>query len=767
MKRLLFLIAILCVVGGLLAQGNKISVTSAVGTNVDTLLQRHLAGEGVVISNGRFNNSTGNINASSIGTFQKNNTNFPFSRGIYMHTNLLNGGASSYSDNSNNFTDKNLSDLVSNIEHGCALDFEFTAYADTFSFNYIFASQEYASYTCTQYNDVFAFFLKGFDPVTGNIRTWNVALLPNTLTVQNPNGIPVTINSVNGGCSPGKSCGTLPNCYNGTYSQYFTTGYNNYYPSSLGSVTGSTIKMTATSSIIGCQTYKMHLAISNADDDALPSSIFLEEGSFYCPTVDLEGVNSNGDTITTGGVDTLIQNCKDCDITFSLPEGSPPPSGNLGITVSTSGNAFLGQDFILLMPNGQALSATNNLFVFDTTLVKLHMEISPTAQFAPNEIKEVIVYFVSERCPGDVSSRKTDTLHFYLRGNDTIKLKKGNPMLTFGACDTLKSIAVDLLRGTPDLVYQWIPQTGIIDTASLTPNTCITQSGNYKVVAKDQWNCLSDTADVEVKIVQKPVFTVSRSPNFGCVPLHVTLHTQYTPPTASLRWDVENSSTGFAWSDTLAMSYVTLPDSGYYDLKLYVEAAPGCADSSVIPKAIHVSHTPVAAFSYSPASPHNGETIYFTNESEGNNITNYVWNFGDGHTSHDVDPEHAYHLRESSDMVTMLTVVNADGCSDNVSQSIYVEDDFAVFVPSGFTPNLDGKNEVFKPVVTDVTRYEFTIYSRNGTVIFHSVNSGEGWDGKINDRYAPEGVYVYQLRYARIGLPDELILKTGSFALIR
>ena len=55
-----------------------------------------------------------------------------------------------------------------------------------------------------------------------------------------------------------------------------------------------------------------------------------------------------------------------------------------------------------------------------------------------------------------------------------------------------------------------------------------------------------------------------------------------------------------------------------------------------------------------------------------------------------------------------------------------------VYVPNTFTPNGDGINDLFIPIVTsysDLGQYEFRIYDRWGEVIFESKTVGEGWDG--------------------------------------
>ena len=57
------------------------------GTHIDTILKYHLAGEGVELTNGKFNNSPGIVTDDQIGTFNRNNnTQFPFATGLVMTT---------------------------------------------------------------------------------------------------------------------------------------------------------------------------------------------------------------------------------------------------------------------------------------------------------------------------------------------------------------------------------------------------------------------------------------------------------------------------------------------------------------------------------------------------------------------------------------------------------------------------------------------------------------------------------------------------------
>ena len=164
MRKFLFL-AIIIITGvqaSLFAQGNNVTVQSLMGTHVDTILKYHLAGEGVELTNGKFNNSPGIVTDNQIGTFNRNNyTQFPFATGLVMTTGAVSVAAgpnsqAGASSPTGNYTDATLQQYATNTLNNCAaLDFDFLAYADTYAFNYVFGSEEYPRFVCASYNDIF------------------------------------------------------------------------------------------------------------------------------------------------------------------------------------------------------------------------------------------------------------------------------------------------------------------------------------------------------------------------------------------------------------------------------------------------------------------------------------------------------------------------------------------------------------------------------------------------------------------------------------
>jgi len=88
-----------------------------------------------------------------------------------------------------------------------------------------------------------------------------------------------------------------------------------------------------------------------------------------------------------------------------------------------------------------------------------------------------------------------------------------------------------------------------------------------------------------------------------------------------------------------------------------------------------------------------------------------------------------------------------------------------IYIPSSFTPNGDGRNDVFRiPPNTSIQLQQFSIYDRWGRRIFFTQNRTEGWDGRLNGIPLSTRTYIYIIR----GENDKgAIDLKGSFTLIR
>lgn len=117
--------------------------------------------------------------------------------------------------------------------------------------------------------------------------------------------------------------------------------------------------------------------------------------------------------------------------------------------------------------------------------------------------------------------------------------------------------------------------------------------------------------------------------------------------------------------------------------------------------------------------------------------------------------------------VEAVEETNSYGFSDRSrSNRITLKQMPTTYLPNAFTPN-GLNNKVFMPINSFVstTNYSFSIFSRNGELIFQTIDPYTGWDGTCLGKYAELGVYVYLIKYIYPdGTPYE---KIGTVTLLR
>ncbi len=112
-----------------------------------------------------------------------------------------------------------------------------------------------------------------------------------------------------------------------------------------------------------------------------------------------------------------------------------------------------------------------------------------------------------------------------------------------------------------------------------------------------------------------------------------------------------------------------------------------------------------------------------------------------------------------------LSVVTVDGCKTSAVEIVEVY--YTVRMPSAFTPNGDGHNDVFRiPPGYAVVLRQLAVYDRKGTLVFSTANTGEGWDGNFNGHRQPAGVYVWHLEFDN-PLTKGVEAREGTVVLIR
>jgi len=228
--------------------------------------------------------------SQSVAFFSNNGSNFPINQGILIRNGIAANTQGSYSNtnlssqiNTNGDTYlQNLSNSVgqtASITDVAFLEFNFVPLSNTFSFDFLFASNEYGQYQCG-FSDVFAFVLTNLN--TG-VST-NLAVIPGTST-------PVTVKDIR------------DSAYNNMCASTNSNFFGVYNPINAASSTinmrGHTVVMNAFSSVVPNTPYKIILVIGDYNDSGFDSAVFLKAGSFTT-TLDLgsDRIICNGDSYT-------------------------------------------------------------------------------------------------------------------------------------------------------------------------------------------------------------------------------------------------------------------------------------------------------------------------------------------------------------------------------------------------------------------------------------------------------------------------------------
>lgn len=143
--------------------------------------------------------------------------------------------------------------------------------------------------------------------------------------------------------------------------------------------------------------------------------------------------------------------------------------------------------------------------------------------------------------------------------------------------------------------------------------------------------------------------------------------------------------------------------------------------------------------------------------SSSNTYASYLWSTGETERTIEIQQPGVYWLK----------VTDLNGCSGTDSITLIEKKCRRdVYIPTAFTPNGDGKNDVFKPVIFGKPqKYGFTVYNRWGAVVFQTSDPQKGWDGKIAGYIQPTGVFVWTCYYQFAG--GEKKTEKGTVLLIR
>jgi gliding motility-associated-like protein len=304
---------------------------------------------------------------------------------------------------------------------------------------------------------------------------------------------------------------------------------------------------------------------------------------------------------------------------------------------------------------------------------------------------------------------------------------------------------INLFGASNALSYNW---SGPNNYTSSIQNPVITNAQNnaagvYTLTVIDNNNCSnSDTVNINMNTTPN---LISSNGGLACSGQSVILNANFGIGTA-VNWFQDLGLTTTLANNTNTFS-PTFGSFGTYTF--YAQATLNGCTSSVTP-VIANYYNVVAGIASSTLSGPAPLAVQFTNTSTGINPSNNVsWNFGDGNFSGVYDPSNVFSTPGS---YTVQLIVSNGLCSDT-SDVIVVVNITDIRIPEIFTPNGDGKNDIFN--IKNIEFFpdnELLIFNRWGNLVYSMKSYDNSWDGspnaagKTGSSKLPTGTYFYLLK---------------------
>jgi gliding motility-associated-like protein len=325
-------------------------------------------------------------------------------------------------------------------------------------------------------------------------------------------------------------------------------------------------------------------------------------------------------------------------------------------------------------------------------------------------------------------------------------------------------------RGGTAPVYQWQLNGANVGTNSSTWSsttledgdivTCIFSVDPNVLACATRPSVTSNALTMTITAAVPPTLTITGSDNGICPGTAITFAATGTNLGAvpSYHWKLNGSEVG---SDQPTYITDSLKDSD----ELICIVFPGvgaCINTIVVSNDIIMVVHPVPVVSLSPL-----DTSILVNSQVTLNATitgdyqSYAWSPATGLGNPSSLTPVSMPVKDDANYT--LIVETDEGCIIEKHSSIKVL--FGGYIPTGFTPNGDGLNDVFRipPRVLQSLK-RFSIFNRWGNMVFTTKDLNEGWDGKVKGSLSDAGVYVYVIE--GFDSTKNVFLK-GTFTLVR
>jgi gliding motility-associated-like protein len=278
--------------------------------------------------------------------------------------------------------------------------------------------------------------------------------------------------------------------------------------------------------------------------------------------------------------------------------------------------------------------------------------------------------------------------------------------------------------------YTWIPPSGLSSSTIPNPVATPTVTTIYTVIIADNCGTPTDSSMTTVTVFPAPVLNLTYKDSVICGPDCFKFTATSTTGCASATWTF-GDGTKTNGCNSAKHCY---NKAGPYTVTYTILDGNGCPGTVSVIDTANLLPIPVAEFSYTP-NPASilAPTITFTDQSSGPPVT-WDWHFGNPGDSSTMIQNPVFTYTDTGCYTVTLLVSAADGCTSQVSHPVCIQPYFTFYAPNTFTPNGDGKNDIWMPygIGIDPNNYDLIMFDRWGNLMFETHVWGEGWDGRAN-----------------------------------
>lgn len=294
--------------------------------------------------------------------------------------------------------------------------------------------------------------------------------------------------------------------------------------------------------------------------------------------------------------------------------------------------------------------------------------------------------------------------------------------------------------------FQWNLGNG--QTSSLfEPIVTYSQPDTFSIqlVASNIFGC-TDTASQSVIMKPNVVANFQITPEVGCAP-HKTDLIDLSVGANSWYWTFGDGDSSFAQNPIHIYQ-----NPGIYNVTLIASNQAGCTDTLSLNNAVLVNPTPLAAFMSTPPERSFLTPVVDLMDLSTGGISAF-YDMGNGQVNTLLNGQYIYPSPDTGTYIISQIVINQFGCTDTAFSTIRLFGETSLYVPTAFTPNDDGKNDVFRAYGFLVFEYELQIFNRWGELIFETDDIMEAWNGTKFNEGGPickSEVYVWRIAYRDI-----------------